>query len=163
MGKLITTGAILGVLALISSAGGSDDKPESKSKPQTESISAKQHRETEAAIKKTGVKTAEPKPERTETQRAARKIARQFRSDWEGTDATREVKSFADDLDPWDGSLAVTLRYPASHYYDAEAHDIGAQVLGTGFPLGLCKVDVLGSDGMRIVEHKSQGRGCIEH
>lgn len=145
-------GSLVVVVVLIIAASGifgGSDKPESKPKP--------------VAVKTESKTTTAPHSEPSETERMARKIAREFRSDFAGIAKAREIKSFDRDLDAWDGSLAVTLKRPASMYYDAEAHDFGAMVLATGFPLGLCKVDVRGSDGIRIVEHESQGRGCLNH
>jgi hypothetical protein len=43
----------------------------------------------------------------------------------------------------------------------AFAYKIGAGVLGVAYPLGICNVDVMASDGSRLLEHESQGRACV--
>lgn len=114
--------------------------------------------------KPAAAKTTPSKPKLSREDRVARGIAREFNREIKPyVPAAREVRSFDKHLDAWDASLAVHLRKPASHYYDSEAREIGVMVLGVGYRRGLCKVDVVGSDGIRIREHESNGRGCIEH
>ena len=70
------------------------------------------------------------------------------------------MAGFADDLDPWDGSIEVyTELYPDTEG-ELFAPQVGAAVLAVAFPLGICKVDVMASDRTRLVEHESHGRGC---
>jgi hypothetical protein len=115
---------------------------------------------------KGGTPRSEQKAETpSETQRVARKVAREFHANFGlGGDAEPSwygvVTGFSDDLDSWDGSIEVrTDLYP-----DAEgkafAADVGSGVLAVAFPLGVCKVDVVGSDGSRLIEHESHGAGC---
>ena len=101
---------------------------------------------------------------RSDSERVARKVAREFKSSYgvKGFEPSWYdlVTGFAKDLDPWDGSIEVkTDLYP-----DAEgetfASEIGAGVLGVAYPLGICKVDVMASDGSRLLEHESRGRAC---
>ena len=107
---------------------------------------------------------ADSKPSRSESERVARKVAREFKSGYgvKGFEPSWYdlVTGFAKDLDPWDGSIEVkTGLYP-----DAEgeefASEIGAGVLGVAYALGICKVDVMASDGSRLLEHESRGRAC---
>ena len=111
----------------------------------------------------------EPVEDLSETERVARKIAREYELTYqreEGgfpTSASKLVLGFDDDLDPWDGSLEVTTKLPAGDgaVGKALATEVGASVLGVGFRHGLCTVDVMAENGVtRLVEHQSEGLGC---
>lgn len=102
--------------------------------------------------------------ELSETERLAAQVAAKFDTTWRDgpftPPAAAAVTGFARDLDPWDGSIAVTTNLYSGAAGEELAPQVGAAVLAVAFPLGICKVDVLASNHTRLVEHESQGRGC---
>jgi hypothetical protein len=132
------------------------DPPDDTESPETRATATP---EVAATGEPTPTATAERTPQLTETERTARRIARDFRENFSGTSWYPEDHEFASDLDPLDGSIEIrTQLFP-----DAEGEQFATQiaqgVLGVGFP-DICKVDVIAADGTRLVEHESQGAGC---
>jgi hypothetical protein len=113
----------------------------------------------------TATSSTEEPAEPSETEQIAAQVAEDFDATWRcagcSTPQSEIVTGFADDLDPWDGSIEVyTDLYPDAEGREFFAPQVGAAVLAVAYPLGICKVDVMASDGTRLREHESQGRGC---
>jgi hypothetical protein len=120
-------------------AGGDDKKSEANARPTAAVTTPKAKPAPTAKTTPEAAATPEAKPALSDTERAARKIAREYhasygpKSGYETT-AHKLVRSFDKDLDPWDGSLTVHTRIPGgSNYAKAEggelARNVGASVL----------------------------------